>query len=86
MSWFELLVYDLKLAIERQKQERYEFPLFLKSIKSIQVRQLDSTDLRCHVKVSKLSTYCDTVNKFTGEYTEVWALWKAERAGNGHQS
>ena len=37
MSWFELIVYDLKLAIERQKHERYEFPLFLKSIKAIQV-------------------------------------------------
>ncbi|XP_063692746.1 transmembrane channel-like protein 3 isoform X3 [Bolinopsis microptera] len=36
MGWFQLLVYDLKLAIERQKQERYEFPLFLKSIKTIQ--------------------------------------------------
>ena len=41
MGWFQLLVYDLKLAIERQKQERYEFPLFLKSIKAIQVRLIN---------------------------------------------
>ncbi|KAL5247098.1 hypothetical protein ACHWQZ_G019084 [Mnemiopsis leidyi] len=36
MGWFQLLIYDLKVAIEHQKQERYEFPLFLKQIKSIQ--------------------------------------------------
>lgn len=36
LNWFQLLFHDFKLWIEKQRNERYEFPLFLKRIKSIQ--------------------------------------------------
>eukprot|EP00116_Pleurobrachia_bachei_P008372 sb/3468634/ len=38
MGFFSLLYHDIKLAIDRQKNERNEFKLFLKTIKSIQKR------------------------------------------------